>query len=98
MTEEEIAAWDSVPTGRLEDWAYVGGVIYGSIFGDKLKRFHDGAEIHTSPVASPVKDLKEGNVIQTRGSTYLLGKKYKPREDWTSSVEEEATEVGVVAV
>jgi len=97
LSEEEIAAWDSVPTGRLEDWAYVGGVIYGAVFDDKLKRFRDGTEIHTSPVASPAKDRKEGKVIQTRGSTYLLGKKFEPRKDWTAEVVEVAAEVGVGA-
>jgi len=98
LTEEELAAWDSVTTGRLEDWTYAGGIIYGTIYDDKLKRFFDGTEISTSPVVSPAKDRKEGKVIQTRGSTYLLGKKFVQKKDWTAEVAEEAAEVGVGVV
>jgi len=97
LSEEEIAAWDSVPTGRLEGWLYMNGVIWGQIYDDKLKRFRDGTEIHTSTVASPAKDRKEGKIIRTRNSAYLLSKKFVPRKAWTSEVEEEAAEVGVGA-
>jgi len=98
LTEEEIAAWDSVPTGRLEGWLYQNGVIWARIYDDKLKRFFDGTEISTSPVVSPAKDRKEGKVIQTRGSTYLLGKKFVQKKDWAAEVAEEAAEVGVGVV
>ena len=44
-----------------------------------------------------MKDCKEGKVIQTQGSTYLLGKKFEPRKYWTAEVVKEAAEVGVGA-
>lgn len=98
LSEEEIAAWDLLPAGRLEGWLYRNGLIYAQIYDDKLKRFRDGTEIRTSTVESPAKDRKEGRVIRARNSTYLLGKKFVKRKDWVSSVEEEAADSGVAAV
>lgn len=94
LTEEELAAWDEVPTGRLEDWACMGGTLFGTVYANKHRWFKDGSEIRTTKVVSG--DLKEGGLVQTTGgSTYLLGKKFKERRPWTSKVEEEAGEVGV---
>lgn len=48
-------------------------VIYGACYGDIHERFPDGEIIHTSGVKN--RPLKEGDVIQTKNSKYLLGKK-----------------------
>ncbi len=67
-------------TGRLENWFYVPGThrIIGEVYGDAKNRFEDGAIIHTSTLMLKrvdVPDLKEDDVIRTRNSSYLLGKK-----------------------
>lgn len=61
-------------TGRLESWYYDHAlrVYYGHIYDDVKKRWWDGAFIHTSHCPYPNK--KEGDIIETRNSTYLLGK------------------------
>ena len=64
-------------TGRLENWSLDPSfnMMWGHIYGDIHKRFYDGAFIHTSSLKHPVKtEHKEGDIIQTRNSTYLLGK------------------------
>lgn len=74
--------------GRLENWfiAFWGDgtkdlVVWGDIYDDKRKRFKDGLHIHTSYLIeineSNMKDVKEGDVIKTKNSYYLLGKKYE---------------------
>lgn len=98
LTEDEIAEWDQKPTGRLEEWTFSHGRIWGIIYEDKLKRFRDGTEIRTSTVVSPAKDRKEGRVVETRNSRYLLGKKFKPRKDLITELVDEAEEAGVSAV
>lgn len=95
LSDEEIVEWDLIPTGRLEEWTFFQGVIYGTIYDDKLKRFRDGTEIRTSLVVSTAKDRKEGRVIETRNSRYLLGKKFKPRKDLITELVDEAEEAGV---
>ena len=62
------------PTARLEYWSYdkVWHVFNGHIFDDVRMRFPDGSYIHTSHCVEP--DAKEGDIIHTLNSTYLLGK------------------------
>lgn len=60
-------------TGKLDNWTLVGGVIWGEIYNDKLHRWRNGYLIHTSTVVSSPVDIKEGNVISTLNSRYLLG-------------------------
>ena len=62
-------------TGLLENWYPFGYAIAGEIHGDKNKRFDDGTTIRTSTVQGDMTNLKEGDKIETRNSTYLLGKK-----------------------
>ena len=62
-------------TGRLENWWYdsLNHVFWGNIYEDVRGRWHDGQHIHTSMCHNP--DAKEGDIIKTRNSRYLLGKK-----------------------
>ncbi len=66
-------------TGRLERWHVgmydEGGevVIWGDVYEDVHGRFNDGTYIHTSGIKAGA--FKEGDVVTTRNSTYLLGTK-----------------------
>jgi len=65
-------------TGRLENWnrtASIGGhtfLIWGDIYDDVHKRWIDGTRIHTSGIRES--EVKEGDIVETLNSTYLLGK------------------------
>jgi hypothetical protein len=67
MSEQQV-------TGRLEYWWYdeINHVFWGYLYDDIRKRWWDGVHIHTSCCHNP--DAKEGDVIKTLNSTYLLGK------------------------
>ena len=66
-------------TGRLEFWhvsvpAITGEVmVWGDVYDDERGRFNNGTYIHTSGCEN--KEYKEGDVVVTRNSTYLLGEK-----------------------
>jgi hypothetical protein len=65
-------------TGRLEGWyreqvSNKEFVINANIFDDVHGRWKDGHPIHTSAIKN--RQLKEGDIVTTRNSTYLLGKK-----------------------
>lgn len=64
--------------GRLENWVvdpFGRNVIWGEIFGDTKKRFEDGAWIHTSSIDPDfINKAKEGDIVVTLNSSYLLGK------------------------
>jgi hypothetical protein len=66
-------------TGKLENWILVEDqgltIVFGYIYGDQKRRFVNGVHMYTSPVHTPVSQIKEGNVIKTLNSQYLLGKK-----------------------
>lgn len=64
-------------TGRLENWFPFGYAIAGTIHGDVHGRFADGKTIRTSTIEGDVSKLKEGDIVKTRNSSYLLGKKAK---------------------
>ena len=67
-------------TGRIENWVYdeYRGIIIGDLYDDINNRWEDGQKISTSRLlpmslqahSSP----KEGGVVNTLNSTYLLGK------------------------
>ena len=65
-------------TGRLENWnrsATIGGhtfLIWGDIYDDVHERWVDGTPIHTSGIVE--REVKEGDIVETLNSTYLLGK------------------------
>lgn len=61
--------------GLLKNWYPFGDSIAGEIHDDKDKRFDDGTTIRTSTVQGDMTTLKEGDVIETVNSRYLLGKK-----------------------
>lgn len=48
-------------------------IIWGVIEGDSLNRFQDGDLIHTSGIKN--RKVSEGDIVATRNSKYLLGKK-----------------------
>jgi len=60
---------------RLENWVFdFNGRLYGNIFDDIQKRFHDAAIVTTSPVVSG--SVEEGQLIVTySGTIYLLGRR-----------------------
>jgi len=73
-------------TGRLEGWM-VGAtytalqeyIIWGYCYEDVRSRFRDGTQIHTSGIKLtdyPIDELKEGMVVKTRNSAYMLGKPF----------------------
>ena len=65
-------------TGRLENWkrsATIGGYtfnMWGYIYDDVHERWVDGTPIHTSGILE--REVKEGDIVETQNSTYLLGK------------------------
>lgn len=73
-------------TGRLEGWKpdprMYGDeyIIWGNCYNDSRFRFRDGQQIHTSGINIkdfPIDSLKEGMVVTTRNSKYLLGAPFK---------------------
>ena len=69
-----------ITTGRLENWMvdplfkdHPETILWGHVFDDVRKRFVDGEWIHTSGTAN--RDFKEGDIVQTRNSVYILGRK-----------------------
>lgn len=48
-------------------------VIAGVVTGDRKGRFADGRGIHTSMILTPVGRIREGSVVQTLNTRYLLG-------------------------
>jgi len=66
-------------TGRLENWLVQQVtkkefVIWGNCHNDVHERWDEGEWIHTSGIKNR-KPVKSGDVVKTRNSTYLLGKK-----------------------
>ncbi len=71
---------DETYDGRLESWSVAYNSVIGNIYYDSKDRFYDGALIRTSKVQEPaLEELKEGDVVETRNSKYVLG---KPYDDW----------------
>ena len=67
-------------TARLENWLMdnKSGCLIGDIYDDELKRWPDGQKIKTSklaPMSVQASPAKEGDVMYTLNSSYLLGKK-----------------------
>lgn len=67
-------------TGRIENWVHdkKQGVIIGDLYDDKRGRWIDGAKIMTSklaPMSMQISTPKEGVIVMTRNSSYLLGVK-----------------------
>lgn len=65
-------------TGKLENWVYnkKQNVIVGNLYGDIHNRWEDGTPIVTSRLRAKQESTpKEGAILQTANSTYLLGTK-----------------------
>ena len=66
---------------RLEDWFFLNGCLWGTVYEDTTKRFPDGSEIRTSYIDNfknqkTTAKLKEGGTVKTHNKTiYLLGKR-----------------------
>lgn len=63
-------------TGRLENWTRQQVtkkefIIWGDCYDDVHGRFLDGDRVHTSGILN--RACKEGDVVKTRNSVYLLG-------------------------
>ena len=78
IIDERIEAYHH--DGVLENWFLGAGIVHGKIYNDRKKRFLDGRSIHTSKIleASDTQ-LKEGSIIETLHSVYLLGKPFKAK-------------------
>ena len=59
--------------GLIQNWQPIFGGIVGTIYNDRKKRFEDGYTILTSTVEGGNSNLKEGDTIITRNSSYMLG-------------------------
>lgn len=59
----------------LIEWPDYDGVyvIAGAVTGDRKGRFPHGRGIHTSMILTPVDRIREGSVVQTLNTRYLLG-------------------------
>jgi hypothetical protein len=64
----------------LHDWIFIEWpdydgvyVIAGVVTGDRKGRFPHGRGIHTSMILTPVDRIREGSVVQTLNTRYLLG-------------------------
>lgn len=65
-----------MPTARLENWTTICKSLYGEIHDDEKKRWEDGHPIKVSRFEHPpVAELKEGDIVVTNNSSYLLGKR-----------------------
>jgi hypothetical protein len=68
-------------TGRLEYWNVQSSpneeefILWGKVWDDAKHRFRNGSLIHTAGIAGDHTGLKEGDIVTTRNSVYLLGKK-----------------------
>ena len=67
-------------TARLENWFVdnKSGCLIGDIYDDENNRWTNGQKIKTSkmqPMSLQTETPKEGALISTMNSTYLLGKK-----------------------
>lgn len=68
---------DTIITGLINDWYIVTSkrknLIRGSVYHDIRNRWPDGMLILTSEVTTNKEELKEGTVVETLNSRYLLG-------------------------
>ena len=67
-------------TGRIENWVYdeYRVIIIGDLYDDINTRWDEGQLIRTSrllPMSLQSSSPKEGGVVNTLNSTYLLGKR-----------------------
>lgn len=54
-------------------------ILWGKIYEDKWERWPDGHWFHTSGIKN--RELKPGDIVQTRNNRYLLGKEQLPGVD-----------------
>lgn len=68
------------PEVRIENWYLIGGHLYGKVYDHP--QFEYGTQVRTSAVISEPGDepAKEGDVLETHGTFYELGKAGK-RDD-----------------
>ena len=62
---------------RLENWFkdVEWNILWGCVYDDPDKRWPEGTRIHTSDIRGLHKmELKEGDIVTTLNSIYLLGK------------------------
>ena len=71
---------DEMYDGILESWYAICGQVSGQIYYDSKERFADGTHIRTSTIIAPDGELKSGDVICTKNSTYVLGMPYEDVE------------------
>lgn len=69
---------DTEYTAKLDNWVYdhFHKVFWGNVIDDKRDRFINGTWIHTSHCLEH--EAKEGDIVHTLNSSYLLGTPQKP--------------------
>lgn len=60
-------------TATLKRWWRLDNVLWGNIHDDTKGRFSDGVLVRTSRIAGTTPVLKQGDLVQTANSLYLLG-------------------------
>lgn len=64
----------TIASGRLEEWILVNDeYLMGKLFDDTKGRWEDGKVIRTTELVTPAEECKQGAVITTLNSTYVLG-------------------------
>lgn len=63
------------PEVRLENWQQFGGGMWGQAYGHP--RFDDGTQVRTSFIVKEPEEFKEGAVVETNNTLYILGKEYE---------------------
>lgn len=71
-----------IVTARLDNWfrrqvTKEEFIIWGIVTAGRDNRFMDGEFIHTSGIRN--RSVEEGDIVNTRNSTYLLGKQIEVR-------------------
>ena len=80
---------------RLEDWTeyevWASGAmaLHGTIMEDSKGRFFSGDIVNTSSYPMPTTPSKEGDIVQTRNTKYLLGKPFVSKENQIEKLKEE---------
>ena len=65
----------------LEGWDIHGIRLAGRIYDDKRGQYPDGEMIYTNTIKTSISEVKEGAVVRTRRSNYLLGKRHVPNDE-----------------
>jgi hypothetical protein len=60
----------------MEQWTFDGYQLHGDVYGHP--RFPDGTYVHTSAVVGEPVERKEGDLVETLNTVYVLGTPFDP--------------------